>query len=59
MCSATSDKNRADTGADTGAGGSGSVGLRLFDLLNNLLCDWDWWCVSGSCQGSSFFTSTC
>ena len=28
-CSATSDKNRAETGADTGAGGSGSAGKRL------------------------------
>ena len=54
--SATSDKNRAETGADTGAGGSGSA--EALDLLNNLFCDWNWWCVSGSCQGSSFSTCT-
>ena len=47
MCSVTSDKNRAHTGACTGAGGSGSAQKSL-DLLNNLLRDWNWWCISGS-----------
>ena len=39
-CSVTSDKNRAHTGACTGAGGSGSAQKSL-DLLNNLFCDWE------------------